>query len=184
MELMSDFLARHNNIHEHVWASHFDDSQCALMCTLQTRGPWPACKSFDLIVYNTGNTLCRLNILTLEEAKKHGRHDLIDTNERRYFLMWHFEPRSGLIQEQMVIESQLKMAGARLSEAETDVHHKSSSDTVIIVSATLFGIVFGLLLGVGLGKILLFKVDIVSRNTGDDEDLVDNRISLQTLASV
>lgn len=111
--ILQRVLKRGDNIQQDLLKDAF---ACARMCFFQTRGPWPACRSFDIVInLNQGDhcSRCYLNSITLNEAIKSGRTDLIDdrvVRHNRNLQIWHFEPRAGFTLDEANIKENIERA--------------------------------------------------------------------------
>lgn len=78
-----------------------DELACASACFSQISGMWPVCKSFDIIFEMSDDKpskiRCLLNSITLTEARRKGRNDLIGKQKANSkSMVWHYEPKLDL----------------------------------------------------------------------------------------
>lgn len=107
-------LEANDNFQETLYA---DETKCALICFIQSWGPWPACRSFDVIIeFKLGEYVsrCSLNSITLQQAISTNRLDLINDNTNENVLqVMHFEPRPGLALDEANLNKYLSVLEER-----------------------------------------------------------------------
>lgn len=151
-----------NNFQETLY---YDSSGCAKVCFLQSWGPWPACRSFDIIIEikNDGvyASKCILNSITLRQAVSTNRLDLIndDTKDNPNVLqIYHYEPRPGLARDESDLSAKSEMIQGESIEQKSlqKLGYKIGGlGTFLIVVIALTG---GILTGIKLGQKLNEKI--------------------------
>ena len=143
-ELMRAFDARNENSQERMLA---DETKCALVCFSQSWGPWPACRSFDIHVMTANNkslVFCHLNSISLLQALKTERFDLIDDHPMGSVRVIHYDPRPGFIKTETEQAGLLEMARLALMAKFTP---KSSIGFLSSLCIASIALICGLLAG-------------------------------------
>lgn len=112
VDLISSIVRSGEN--SQVYANSVDRYACARLCFMQTVNPWPACRSFDVIIerFNEQSVVrCRLNSVTLMQLTASGRYHLIENQTKIDRQFWHYEPRFGLMLAMMTEPSESTLAG-------------------------------------------------------------------------
>lgn len=124
-----------------------DKSTCALLCIMQALGPWPSCKSYDVLVdknkEGTSTLYCLLNSITLSQAISQNRLDLINNQTALPGQHWHYEPRKGFALEASILEGDVQL-WSRLH----DQYLNSTGKTYLFIGTILtISLVSGYLIG-------------------------------------
>lgn len=145
------------NIQETILAN---EAKCAKVCYLQSYGPWPACRSFDLSIelnnHNQYISRCYLNSLTLEEAYHNeqtiGALRLVDHDQVSDMQLqkWHYEPRKGIANDELEIVEDLQLYEMR------KLYSKYGSLPIRIHT---LGALCMAILGIVSGVILAFQIE-------------------------
>lgn len=112
VEVVKAMAGRGENFQDNT--RNTDKSRCAVLCFLQTVNPWPACRSFDVIVERRkeGSIVgCRFNSATLSHVLASRKYDLIE-NQTEQVQMWHYEPRVGLVLDSLNLAGQIETSSS------------------------------------------------------------------------
>lgn len=126
-------------------------SKCATVCFLQTWGPWPACRSFDIVMENVNKspyTKCYLNSITLQQAITTQRLDLIDDSSESQ--AWHYEPRQGFVVDESNLAGNLKLSELSSSLIRSSAAIKLNFPISLLVA--MVAIASGLYAGLQVSK--------------------------------
>lgn len=96
-----------------LYSNYGDKWSCARLCFMQTRNPWPACRSFDVVIeriYNESLVRCRFNSVTLNQVMVSQKYHLIENQTDKQ--MWHYEPRVGLMLDSQSLAAELELSFA------------------------------------------------------------------------
>ena len=133
-------------------ALRIDLKQCAQVCLSQSSGPWPSCKSFDFIVQRQNFSrravsYCLLNSITMEDAERNNRHDLIETFSS--IERWHYEPRHQFdLNEISALEGQQIFLDSIPIYADDTSHHGKLLTFLLVI----VGLANGFLIGIWFGR--------------------------------
>lgn len=163
-------VERGDNIQEKL---HNDITDCARFCFLQAWGPWPACRSFDIVVDLSsaeGSVKCYLNSVSLNQAVAAQRTDLIsDESASDQLQVWHFEPRPGYALEQASLNCNVEMAASNLFKV-LSAQEGSQINIIALWFIVLLAFTGGSFLGLQLGSRFTRRPQTRPRN--DEETLV------------
>ena len=153
-----------------------DASSCARECFSQTSGPWPACKSFDLVTVPVGrfiHPVCFLNSITMHELVQNGQFDLIAaTNLDNRSKMFHYEPRAGFVYDELQVAAEYELKQFKMSPRASLNSRLGPFGASLIFFLALIS---GLLLGTWRGPALLSRCGPLPNLAAaeDRDDLVD-----------
>jgi len=125
---------------------------CAEYCFLQTSGLWPACRSYDVVKTIQWNgsmsTSCVLNTMSIYQP---GAEDLKQSSKLNSVLMYHYEPRFGVVRQEASDTYQLSLTTEGLSPKLDDTEPQIEGLLVAMLLA-LLGITSGLILGATISR--------------------------------
>lgn len=165
---LNSLIARGHNFQERFFG--VDESSCALACLMQSWGPWPACRSFDVAyeeqdLKKTSRVVCYLNSVTIHEAEESERFDLIKGPDERQHQLWHFEPRSGFVMEESDLSADMRETDlAQMLRNPYNLKFHSFNLFMFIIA----GLGTGFFLGVKLGA----NISVLQRLAREDHDLL------------
>lgn len=177
MNLLKNHIEMGDNFQATI---HAQAAKCAKVCFLQSWGPWPACRSFDITVKpeEKGKSIvtCNLNSITVGQATKSQRYDLIIESDAQQ-KVWHYEPRGGFLAEKLYVD-----ADSGFDQAEILSHIDRTFRMKIhpfgVVMLLIVGIVTGVFLGMKLGQQVAQRMSTFNGND-DLDSLVRRRPTIE-----
>ena len=162
--LLMDFAKRGEN--NQLVKQNVGAAVCAQWCFLSAAGPWPGCRSFDVLTKWTRDSLsssnksllyCQLNSITLNQAISFNRMDLIETSAAKDSLTGehvlerrHFEPRPGFALELSMLGGERELFQLLEQQNEPPASSRRLAHLMAISLVLLLAVSSGLYAGIWL----------------------------------
>jgi len=154
--------------------TYTDEQNCAFTCFMQVLGPWPACRSFDIIIQDRNGQsyyVCVMNTITLRQAISTQRLDLVEDSSK--LQVWHYEPRAGFASDESKLRSNIEIVESSLRE-QLGASNLYRIHAFGITFLAVFAIISGIFLGIKLGAKFVGLLGTKHEDMSDKDKFVES----------
>lgn len=174
LDTLRALLARGDNTQTTLTTGTRDETICAMACTLHTSGPWPSCRSFDLVVLPRGpnetTTFCRMNSISYADAMESKRSDLIESRNTHTKMQWHYEPKFNTLarwQPSTIPEPNIARSSC-----------PTLATCIVLVLGCITGLAVGLFLGIRSVNLRGTESALITAKRHQNDDGLDTQLNL------